>query len=107
VKVLGASHVRILSRHILPNLAPLMIVLFTVAIGGNMLILTALAFLGVVDPATPDWGTMLNVAGQQYLVVAPWLAIFPGAAITLSVLGFNLLGDAMRDVLDPRLRGTR
>jgi peptide/nickel transport system permease protein len=105
--VIGASHLRILIRHILPNLVPLMIILFTVAIGSNMLVLTALAFLGVLDPSTPDWGSMLNTAGQQYLVVAPWMAIFPGAAISLSVLGYNLLGDALRDVLDPRLRGGR
>ncbi len=105
-RVVGASHMRILLRHILPNLAPLMIILFTVAIGSNMLVLTALAFLGVIDPSTPDWGSMLNTAGQQYLVVAPWMAIFPDAAISLSVLGFNLLGDALRDVLDPRLRGS-
>jgi peptide/nickel transport system permease protein len=106
-QLLGASHLRILVRHILPNLAPLMIILFTVAIGSNMLVLTSLAFLGVIDPSTPDWGSMLNTAAQQYLVVAPWMAIFPGAAITLSVLGYNLLGDALRDVLDPRLRGSR
>ena len=106
-RVVGASHLRILLRHILPNLVPLIIILFSIAIGGNMLILTALAFLGVIEPSTPDWGAMLNVAGQQYLVVAPWMAIFPGVAISLSVLGFNLLGDALRDILDPRLRGTR
>jgi peptide/nickel transport system permease protein len=106
-RVIGASHPRILLQHILPNLVPLIIIVFTVAIGGNMLVLTALAFLGVIEPATPDWGSMLNIAGQQYLVVAPWMAIFPGAAITLSVLSFNLLGDGLRDVLDPRLRGSR
>jgi peptide/nickel transport system permease protein len=106
-RVIGASHPRILLQHILPNLVPLIIIVFTVAIGGNMLILTALAFLGVIEPSTPDWGSMLNIAGQQYLVVAPWMAIFPGAAITLSVLSFNLLGDGLRDVLDPRLRGSR
>jgi peptide/nickel transport system permease protein len=106
-RVIGASHLRILLQHVLPNLVPLIIIVFTVAIGGNMLILTSLAFLGVIEPSTPDWGSMLNIAGQQYLVVAPWMAIFPGAAITLSVLSFNLLGDGLRDVLDPRLRGSR
>lgn len=105
-RVIGASPVRILARHMVPNLIPLMIILFTINIGASMLILTSLAFLGVIEPSTPDWGTMLNVAAQQYLVTAPWTAIFPGAAITLSVLSYNLLGDALRDVLDPRLRGT-
>lgn len=103
---IGGSNSRIVLRHIVPNVLPLVIVIFTISIGGNMLILTTLSFLGVINPATPDWGGMLNVASQQYIVSAPWLAIFPGAAITLSVLSYNLLGDALRDVLDPRLRGS-
>jgi len=102
----GASNSRIVLRHVVPNVLPLVIVVFTISIGANMLILTTLSFLGVIDPSTPDWGGMLNVASQQYIVAAPWLAIFPGVAITLSVLSYNLLGDALRDVLDPRLRGS-
>jgi len=78
-----------------------------VLVGSNMLVLTALAFLGVVDPATPDWGSMLNTATTNNLVSAPWVAIFPGLAITLAVLAYNLLGDSLRDELDPRLRGAR
>lgn len=101
----GATDVRILFRHILPNVTPLIIVVFTISVGFNMLLLTSLSFLGVVDPSTPDWGGMLNVAAQQYLIAAPWTAIFPGAAITVSVLAYNLLGDALRDIYDPRLRG--
>jgi len=106
-RAVGASSARILVQHVLPNIFPLIVVLSTVAVGANMLILTSLSFLGVIDPSTPDWGTMLNTASQQFLTVAPWMAIFPGAAITVSVLGYNLMGDALRDVLDPRLRGSR
>jgi ABC-type dipeptide/oligopeptide/nickel transport system permease subunit len=106
-RALGASNPRVLLRHIFPNVAPLILVVFSVLVGGNMLVLTALAFLGVVDPATPDWGSMLNTATTTSLVSAPWVAIFPGLAITISVLAYNLLGDALRDELDPRLRGAR
>lgn len=106
-RALGASHPRVLLRHILPNVAPLILVVFTVLVGSNMLVLTALAFLGVVDPGTPDWGSMLNTATTNNLVSAPWVAIFPGLAITLAVLAYNLLGDSLRDELDPRLRGAR
>lgn len=104
---LGASDVRVLVRHILPNVSPLILIVFSVLVGSNMLVLTALAFLGVVDPATPDWGSMLNTATSGSLVSAPWVAIFPGLAITVTVLAYNLLGDALRDELDPRLRGAR
>lgn len=105
-RVIGSSNTRIILRHIIPNVVPLIIVLFTIAIGSNMLILTTLAFLGVISPSTPDWGGMLNVGAQRYMIGAPWLAIAPGAAITISVLCYNLLGDALRDILDPRLRGS-
>lgn len=104
---LGSSDTRLLFRHVLPNVAPLMIVVFSISVGFNMLLLTRLSFLGVISPSVPDWGGMLNVASQQSLIVAPWTAIFPGLAITISVLAYNLLGDAARDVLDPRLRGGR
>lgn len=104
---LGASDVRVLLRHVFPNVAPLILIVFSVLVGSNMLVLTALAFLGVVDPASPDWGSMLNTATTNNLVSAPWVAIFPGLAITLAVLAYNLLGDSLRDELDPRLRGAR
>ena len=102
---IGCSNFRILYRHILPNTAHLIIVLFTGGLGVSMLIVTTLAFLGVIGSQTPDWGGMLNISSQQYFVIAPWTAIFPGGAITLAVLGYNLAGDALRDLLDPRLRG--
>ncbi len=72
--------------------------------GTNLLIEATLSFLGVINSTYPDWGTMLNSSVQSYMVSAPWLAIAPGAAISLAVLGYNLLGDVLRDILDPRLR---
>ncbi len=103
---IGASHFRIITRHVLPNIAPLIIVVATVYIGANVLLLASLSFLGVINAEYPDWGTMLNVSAARYMVAAPWLVIAPGAAITLVVLAYNLLGDALRDILDPRLRRT-
>jgi peptide/nickel transport system permease protein len=101
---LGAGHLRILFRHLLPNVAPLIIIIFSLSAGANLLIEAALSFLGVVNSTYPDWGTMLNASAQSYMVSAPWLVIAPGTAITVTVLCYNLLGDTLRDVLDPRLR---
>jgi peptide/nickel transport system permease protein len=103
-RTLGASHRRIVFRHVLPNVAPLMIILFSLSAGANLLLLAALSFLGVINATYPDWGTMLNASAQTYMVGAPWLAVAPGLAISLTVLSYNLLGDMLRDVLDPRLR---
>jgi peptide/nickel transport system permease protein len=102
-RVLGTSDVRILLRHVLPNsLAPL-IVQTTVAMAAAILAEAALSFLGLgVQPPTPSWGQMLSAA-QEYISTAPWLAYWPGIAIFLAVLGFNILGDGLRDALDPRL----
>ncbi len=104
---MGASDARILIRHLLPNIAPLAIVIATTLLGTAILAEAALSFLGLgVPPPNPSWGADINAARA----VAPyntWAALFPGAAISLSVLGFNLLGDSLRDVLDPRLRGAR
>jgi peptide/nickel transport system permease protein len=101
---MGATHFRILGRHILPNVLPLTIVLGTVYIGSNVLLLASLSFLGIINADGPDWGTMLNASAAAYMVQAPWLVFVPAGAITLVVLAYNLLGDAMRDILDPRLR---
>ena len=100
----GGGHGRILGRHILPNaLAPL-IVQSTLSIGTAMLDAAGLSFLGLgARPPTPEWGAMLSGA-QVYIQLAPWVVTFPGLAIMLAILGFNLLGDGLRDVLDPRLR---
>jgi len=98
--------VRIMLRHILPNIVAPIIVVATAALGTIILAEASLSFLGLgVPPPKPSWGNMLSGEARAQFVNAPWLAVFPGAAITLVVMAFNLLGDALRDVLDPRLRG--
>jgi ABC-type dipeptide/oligopeptide/nickel transport system permease subunit len=103
-RAMGASDTRIIMRHILPNsLAPI-IVVGTLGIAGNILSEAGLSFLGLgVQPPSPSWGIML-AEGRNLIVSAPWVCIFPGLAILLTVLGFNLLGDGLRDALDPRLK---
>ena len=84
------------------------LVFVTANLGLAIVIEASLTFLGVGTPIdVPSWGGMLSVAGAKYVEVAPWLLIFPSIAVVLAVFGFNLLGDALRDVLDPRLRGTQ
>jgi peptide/nickel transport system permease protein len=99
----GAGAFYVMTSHVLPNVATPIIVAFTLTVGRVILFESVLSFLGFgIVPPTPSWGNMLNNA-QEFLVTAPWLAIFPGAAITLAVTGFNFLGDGLRDALDPRL----
>ncbi|HEY5477194.1 MAG TPA: ABC transporter permease [Tepidiformaceae bacterium] len=106
-RVLGASDFRIIFRHILPNVFAVVIIGISIGIGGAVLLTSSLSFLGYgVQPPTADWGRMLNEA-RDTLVRNPHLAIFPGLAIFFTVFSFNMLGDALRDVLDPRLRGSR
>lgn len=101
----GASNFRILIRHILPNTAASIIVLATLMIPDAILTSAALSFLGIgAQPPTPEWGLILS-SGRNYLSTAWWIATFPGLAIMLTVLGFNFLGDGLRDALDPKLRG--
>jgi peptide/nickel transport system permease protein len=103
-RALGAGHLRILFRHILPNVLAPFIVATTVTFSFALLSEAALSFLGLgAQPPEPSWGTML-LTGKRFMEVAPWTAIFPGIAIMLAVLGSNLLGDALRDVLDPRMK---
>jgi peptide/nickel transport system permease protein len=104
VRALGAHDARIIARHILPNvLAPVMVI-WTLEVARIILMESALSFLGLgVPPPTPTWGRML-AEGRDYLTVAGWIAIFPGLAILVTVLGINFLGDGLRDLLDPRLR---
>lgn len=105
-RALGGRSERVMLRHILPNLLPLIIVISTSRLGAAILVESGLSFLGLgPSPDQPTWGQMLSGDALYTLEVAWWLAIFPGMAITLVVLAFNLLGDAMRDVLDPHLRG--
>ena len=103
----GAGDMRILVRHVSPNcFAPYMI-LASSGLAGAILAEASLSFLGLGTPApAPSWGAMLSGSVQQYAERAPWLAIFPGLAISFVVLGFNLFGDSLRDILDPRLRGS-
>ena len=101
-RVLGATDLRIMARHIIPNVMAPIIVIFTIGVGAIILAEASLSFLGLV-PTAVSWGQMLD-HGRQFLLDSPWQALFSGAAITLAVLAFNLAGDALRDVLDPRLR---
>jgi len=104
-RAIGMSDLRIALRHVLPNtLAPL-IVLATAQLGSTILVEASLSFLGLGIPEPfPSWGRMLSESAAEYVRVAPWLVIFPGIAISLAVFGTNLLGDAVRDILDPRQR---
>ena len=100
---LGSSHMRIMVRHVMPNIAAPLIVLVTVYLSTAILSEAALSFLGLgTQPPEASWGGMLNSA-RAYLDIDPWLSIFPGLAIMIVVLGFNFLGDGLRDILDPRL----
>jgi len=101
----GASAWRIVMRHLLPNVFAPILVIGTVWLGNAIVIEAALSFLGLgTPPPTPTWGGMLSGEGRRNLETAPYLAIFPGLAISIVVLAFNMLGDALRDLLDPRLR---
>ena len=105
-RALGVGHLTIAFRHILPNTIGPFIVLTTAQFGSAILVEAALSFLGLGVPEPyPSWGRMLSVSAGEFAQKAPWLVIFPGAVISLVVFGSNLLGDALRDRLDPRLRG--
>ena len=106
-RAMGCGHARIILRHIVPNVTATIIILATIGLGAVILAESALSFLGFgVPPPHPSWGSMLSGSGRTYMFRAPWMAIWPGVAISLAVFGFNMLGDALRDVLDPRLRGS-
>jgi peptide/nickel transport system permease protein len=106
-KSLGCSTFRIFRKHILPNILGPIIVIATLGVADAILMAATLGFLGLgAQPPTPEWGAMLS-RGRDYMWSAPWLCIFPGLAIFITVLGLNLLGDGLRDVLDPHLRGRR
>ena len=105
-RALGVGHLTIAFRHILPNTIGPFIVLTTAQFGSAILVEAALSFLGLGVPEPyPSWGRMLSVSAGEFAQKAPWLVIFPGTVISLVVFGSNLLGDALRDRLDPRLRG--
>ena len=107
-KTIGASAPRILWRHVLPNVIPPLIVLFTSSVGTAILAESGLSFLGLgVPPPHPTWGGMLSGNGRTYMLQGPWLALAPGICLTLVVYAINVFGDALRDMLDPRMRGSR
>jgi len=104
-RALGASAGRVLTRHVLRNILPTVLVYSTLFMANAILVEAALSFLGLgAQPPTPSWGLMVS-SGRDFLLVAPHIATVPGLAIMVAVLGFNLLGDGLRDALDPRLRG--
>ncbi len=107
-KTLGAGDWRIMTRYVFPNVLPLIILAATFRLGQVVLLEATLSFLGFgVPPPFPSWGQMLSLDGREFMRTAPGLAIFPGLAIGMAVFSFNLFGDALRDVVDPRLRGSR
>jgi peptide/nickel transport system permease protein len=102
---IGARWLRVLARHVLPNILSPIIVMATLTVGFTIVETAGLSFLGLgASPPTPEWGSML-ATGRSYMLTAPWIATFPGLAILVTVIGFNLVGDGLRDLLDPRLRG--
>ena len=105
-EAIGCTKWRAFIRHVLPNIMPVIIISFSMSIGGVILALASLSFLGFgLPPATPDWGGLLSREGRRYMEQVPWLALFPGLALTITIYSLNMFGDAMRDLLDPRLRG--
>jgi peptide/nickel transport system permease protein len=101
----GFSHARIILRHMVPNVMAPFLIMITAFVGQAILLEASLSYLGLgVQEPTPAWGLMLQGGAEEYALSAPWMAIFPGLAITLAVFGFNLFGDAVRDVLDPKMR---
>ena len=105
-RAIGCTHTRVILRYVLPNVAGTIIILATIGLGAAILAESALSFLGFgVPPPYPSWGAMLSGSGRSFMYRAPWMAFWPGLAISLAVFGFNMLGDGLRDLLDPRLRG--
>ena len=105
---MGAGTPRVLLRHILPNIMAPILVLFSTRVGAVILVESGLSFLGFgVPPPAPTWGGMLSGTGRTYMYLAPWLALAPGLCLTMVVYGINVFGDALRDLLDPRMRGSR
>ncbi|NCF43370.1 MAG: ABC transporter permease subunit [Proteobacteria bacterium] len=103
---MGARTLHVLWFHVLPNVMPVVIVLFTTRVGAVILAEAGLSFLGLgIPPPVPTWGSMLSGGGRTYMYVGPWLALAPGLALTIVVYSINVYGDALRDMLDPRMRG--
>jgi ABC-type dipeptide/oligopeptide/nickel transport system permease subunit len=107
IRSLGATDAAVMARHLLPNVLTPILVIFSMGLGASIMAESSLSFLGLgAQPPQPSWGSMIS-SGLDYLRVAPWLSLAPGLVVTTTVLGFNLLGDALRDLYDPRLGGPR
>lgn len=107
-RVIGAHPIRVMAVHLLPNVASTIIILATAGLGGAILAEATLSFLGLgTPPPQPSWGGMLSGSARRFATDAPWLVIFPGLALSLTIFSFNLFGDGLRDILDPRMRGAR
>ena len=105
-EAIGCSRLRTFLRHVIPNVMPIVIISFSMSIGDVILTLASLGFLGYgLPPNVPDWGGMLSREGRRFMDVAPHLALWPGLALTITVYSLNMFGDAVRDLIDPRLRG--
>ena len=105
-EAIGSSRWRTLIRHVLPNIVAPIIIIFSINVGGVIMAEASLSFLGYgLSVEIPSWGGMLSREGRQYMEQAPWMALWPGLCLTIAVYSFNMLGDALRDLLDPRLRG--
>ena len=106
-EAIGSTKWRTLVRHVLPNIMPVIIIIYSISVGGVIMSEASLSFLGFGLPAQiPSWGGMLSREGRLYMEMAPWLALFPGLALTITIYSLNMFGDALRDLLDPRLRGS-
>ena len=105
-RAVGSPTYATLLRHVLPNIMPVMIIIFSISVGGVIMAEASLSFLGFGLPLdVPSWGGMLSGEGRRYMEIAPQLALMPGLALTITIYALNMFGDAMRDLLDPRLRG--
>ncbi len=106
IRAIGATNPRIFLHHIFPNILAPIIIIFTIEMGGAIISEASISFLGFgIPPPIPSWGGMLSDSGRRYMLQAPWMALWPGLALAIVVYGINMLGDALRDILDPRLRG--
>lgn len=105
-RCIGSTTPRVIFRHVLPNVLPMLIVSWTMSIGGYILAEAGLSFLGLgLPPEVPSWGGMISGSNASHLESAPWLVLWPGIALTVTIFGLNMFGDALRDLLDPRMRG--
>lgn len=105
-QAVGVTTPKIILEHILPNITAPVIVMFTMSMGSAIISEASLSFLGFgVPPPAPSWGSMLSISGRSFMLIAPWMALWPGLSLCVVVYGINMLGDALRDLLDPRLRG--